>query len=50
MLVEIFNWTDALWKTLISLKFGNEAGGWFAEEIRGSFGISPWKEIIKDIF
>ena len=31
------------------MKYGTEAGGWFTEGIRGSHGVSIWKEIHKEV-
>ena len=39
---------NSLWKTVIKLKYGTEAGGWFANAPRGSYGIGLWKEISKE--
>ena len=39
---------EALWRLFIALKYGTEAGGWFTKGIRGSHGVSIWKEIHKE--
>ena len=39
---------DALWRKAICFKFGESIGGWHTRVIRGSYGISLWKEISKE--
>ena len=41
--------TEAPWRVFISLKYGTETGGWFTKEVRRSYGIRLWKEILKEI-
>ena len=41
--------TEAPWRVFISLKFGTKTGGWFTKEVRRSYGIRLWKEILKEI-
>ena len=42
------NERDALWRNVISRKFGECLGGWFSGLIRGGFGSGFWKEIRKE--
>ena len=37
------------WRTVISLKYGTEAGGWFTCAPRGNYGVGRWKVISKEI-
>ena len=34
--------------SFISLKYGTKAGDWFTKGVRGSYGVSIWKEILKE--
>ena len=48
-----WNWRLAIednpsWKKLIKIKYGLEAGEWFLEEPKGSFGVGLWKDIRKE--
>ena len=36
------------WKTVIKQKYCTEAGGWFTNAPRGSYGVGLWKEISKE--
>ena len=36
------------WKKLIKIKYGLEAGEWFSEEPKESFGVGLWKDIGKE--
>ena len=35
-------------RAFISLKYGIEASAWFPKGVRGSYGVSIWKEILKE--
>ena len=39
---------EALWKQVISRKFGVEEGGWYTWEGREGFSVGSWKEIRKE--
>ena len=39
----------AVWRSIISLKYGMEDGDWFSNSPRGSFGVSLWKDIGKEV-
>ena len=39
---------EAPWRAFINLKYGTEAGAWFSKGVRGSYGVSIWKEILKE--
>ena len=39
---------EALWKQVISRKYGVEEGGWYTCEGREGFGVGLWKEIRKE--
>ena len=36
---------NIVWKTVISLKYGTEEGGWFSKPPRGNAGKGLWKGI-----
>ena len=38
----------ALWRRVISCKFGESSGGWHTGDLRGGYGTSLWKEIRKE--
>ena len=38
----------ALWRKVISCKYGETPGGWHTCDIRGGFGVGLWKEIRKE--
>ena len=40
--------SEAPWRAFISLKYGIEASAWFPKGVRGSYGVSTWKEILKE--
>ena len=42
------NERDPLWRMVISIKFGEENGGWNTSDIRGGYGTGLWKDIIKE--
>ncbi|KAJ9707156.1 hypothetical protein PVL29_002241 [Vitis rotundifolia] len=42
------NEREALWRQVISRKFGEEEGGWYSREVREGFGVGLWKEIRKE--
>ena len=44
------NERDALWRLVISTKFGEEGGGWYTRDIRGGYGTGLWKDIRKEWF
>ena len=39
---------NSLWRKVICNKFGETNGGWHTCDLRGSYGISLWKEIRKE--
>ena len=39
----------AVWRSIISLRYGMEEGGWFSNSPRGSFGVGLWKDIDKEV-
>ena len=41
---------NALWRKVICCKFGESIGGWHIRDLRGGYGTSLWKEIIKEWF
>ena len=46
---EVCNGGDnSLWRTIISLKFQTEDGGWFFKSPKGSYGVGLWREIWKE--
>jgi len=34
---------DALWRNVVTIKFGSMRGGWCSKEVGGSFGVGEWK-------
>jgi len=36
---------EALWKSVIDLKYGSVRGGWCSLPAAGSYGVSVWKYI-----
>ena len=38
-----------MWRSVISLKYGAEDGGWFSNIPKGSHDVGLWKEISKEI-
>ena len=42
------NERDPLWRMVISIKFGEENGGWSTSNIRGGYGTGLWKDIRKE--
>ena len=40
---------NAVWRNIISLKYGMEEGGWFSNAPRGSYGVGLWKDIDKEV-
>ena len=42
------NERDPLWRMVISIKFGEENGGWNTNDIRGGYGTGLWKDIKKE--
>ena len=42
------NEKNALWRNVISWKFGEDRGDWVSCAFRGAFGTSVWKEIRKE--
>ena len=42
------NERDPLWRMVISIKFGEENGGWNTSDIRGGYGTGLWKNIRKE--
>ena len=38
----------ALWRRVISCKFGESSGGWHTGDLRGGYGTSLWKDIRKE--
>ena len=41
------NERDALWRSVISLKYGVEEGGWCTRDVMGRNGVGLWKAIRK---
>ena len=39
---------NVLWRKVICCKFGEFVGGWHTRDLRGGYGTSLWKEIIKE--
>ncbi|KAJ9693692.1 hypothetical protein PVL29_009580 [Vitis rotundifolia] len=39
---------DNLWKKVLVVKYGQEGLGWRTNEVRGSYGMGVWKEIMKE--
>ena len=42
------NERNALWRKVVSSKFGETIGGWHSYDIKGGFGVKLWKEIRKE--
>ena len=40
--------SEAPWRAFINLKYEIEASAWFLKGVRGSYGVSMWKEIFKE--
>ena len=40
---------NSIWKDVINIKYLVEEGGWFPKTTRGNSGLSPWKDISKEI-
>ena len=40
---------NSIWRNIISLKYGMEDRGWFSNTPRGSYGVSLWKDIRKEV-
>ena len=40
---------NSVWRSVISLKYGAEDGGWFSNIPKGSHVVGLWKEISKEI-
>ena len=40
---------NSTWREFVNLKYGTEDGHWFTQVLRGSYGVSLWKEINKEI-
>jgi hypothetical protein len=36
---------DALWRSVVDVKYGSLWGGWSSDSIKGSYGVSVWKFI-----
>ena len=52
-LLSKWNWRfaiekEAFWKQVISLKYGEEEGGWCTRAVSGSYGVRLWKVIRKE--
>ena len=52
-LLGIWSWRfmvekEALWKQVISRKYGVKEGGWYTREGREGFGVGLWKDIRKE--
>ncbi|RVW97660.1 Exocyst complex component SEC8 [Vitis vinifera] len=39
---------DNLWKKVLLVKYGHEGFGWRTNEVRGTYGVGVWKEILKE--
>ena len=37
-----------LWKKVLLMKYGQEGFGWRTNEVRGTYGVGVWKEILKE--
>ena len=44
------NERNALWRKVVSSKYGETSGGWHTHDIKGGFGVGLWKEIRKPLF
>ena len=42
------NERNALWRKVVSSKYGESFGGWHTCDFRGGFGVGLWKEIRKE--
>ena len=40
---------NSMWRCVINLKYGTEAGGWFPSLPTSSRGVGLWKEISKEV-
>ena len=38
--------TDALWRRVIEVKYGNDWGGWCTKKVTSAYGVSLWRHII----
>ena len=48
MVLAVYNERDLLWRKVISIKFGEVAGGLNTSDIRGGYGNGLWENIRKD--
>ena len=39
---------DNPWKKVLLVKYGQEGFGWRTNEVRGTYGVGVWKEILKE--
>ena len=39
---------EALWRQVVDAKYGSMWGGWCSKEVRGTYGVSLWKNIRKE--
>ena len=39
---------DNLWKKVLLVKYDQEGFGWRTNEVRGTYGVGVWKEILKE--
>ena len=37
--------TDALWRRVIEVKYGNDWGGWCTKKVTNAYGVSLWRYI-----
>ena len=37
--------TDALWRRVIKVKYGNDWGGWCTKKVTNAYGVSLWRHI-----
>ena len=37
--------TDALWRRVIEVKYGNDWGGWCTKKVTSAYGVSLWRHI-----
>ena len=37
--------TDALWRRVIVVKYGNGWGGWCTKKVTNAYGVSLWRHI-----
>ena len=42
------NEREALWRQVISQKYGEDDGGWHSREVSERFGVGLWKSIRKE--